>query len=187
MFVYLISLFVLAMVLLFGYKAMGSAQRKKDQALLIRFKSQLTSDIRALKGDYGSLRTKFYDLPSGFDELCFVDLQDVDTSYILEKPLIKDSVTSGINENIFLIGKGRIENIFVEGLALTNFPYFVCLRPNSGRIKLKIEGSGDKASIKITSITHCKNAEDSGLCSGLDVVFGEGYENDCCEEHGLCC
>jgi flagellin-like protein len=39
----------------------------------------------------------------------------------------------------------------------------------------------------------CHNAEfdqdgqPAGLCSGLDVLFGAGYMQDCCDEWGYCC
>ena len=39
----------------------------------------------------------------------------------------------------------------------------------------------------ISSQTICQNAEDRGLCDGLDIVYGAGYEATCCSEHGLCC
>ncbi len=33
----------------------------------------------------------------------------------------------------------------------------------------------------------CQSAQDNGLCSGLDLVYGTGYRSACCSEHGLCC
>ena len=33
----------------------------------------------------------------------------------------------------------------------------------------------------------CQNAEDNELCSGLDIVFGLGYQASCCSEYALCC
>jgi hypothetical protein len=39
----------------------------------------------------------------------------------------------------------------------------------------------------ITSQSVCQNAEDNGLCGGLDIVYGAGYEDACCNEHTLCC
>ncbi len=39
----------------------------------------------------------------------------------------------------------------------------------------------------ITSQSICQNAEGSVLCSGLDIVYGVGYEDLCCSEHDLCC
>ena len=39
----------------------------------------------------------------------------------------------------------------------------------------------------ISSPSECQNAQDQGLCGGLDTFFGEGYRAACCGEHGLCC
>lgn len=33
----------------------------------------------------------------------------------------------------------------------------------------------------------CVNAQNDGLCNGLNFVFGEGYEGECCESFGKCC
>ena len=38
-----------------------------------------------------------------------------------------------------------------------------------------------------TNAAVCQNAQDNGLCSGLDLVYGSGYRASCCSEHGLCC
>ena len=32
----------------------------------------------------------------------------------------------------------------------------------------------------------CQNAEDGGLCGGLDILFGEGYQANCCSSFSLC-
>ena len=33
----------------------------------------------------------------------------------------------------------------------------------------------------------CQNAQYGGLCAGLDIAYGVGYQAACCSEHGLCC
>lgn len=33
----------------------------------------------------------------------------------------------------------------------------------------------------------CQNAQNNGLCAGLDIVYGAGYQATCCSEHTLCC
>ena len=33
----------------------------------------------------------------------------------------------------------------------------------------------------------CQNAQYGGLCAGLDIAYGAGYQAACCSEHGLCC
>ena len=52
-----------------------------------------------------------------------------------------------------------------------------------GTLAGKIGMSGAASS----SQSACQNAEDSGLCGGLDVFYGIGYRALCCSEHGLCC
>jgi len=38
-----------------------------------------------------------------------------------------------------------------------------------------------------TNKNTCQNAQDSGLCAGLDIAYGAGYQAACCSEHNLCC
>lgn len=33
----------------------------------------------------------------------------------------------------------------------------------------------------------CQSAQDIGLCAGLDLIYGPGYQASCCSEHNLCC
>ena len=33
----------------------------------------------------------------------------------------------------------------------------------------------------------CQNAQNNGLCGGLDIAYGAGYQAACCSEHVLCC
>lgn len=39
----------------------------------------------------------------------------------------------------------------------------------------------------ISSQGSCQNAQDNDLCEGLDIVYGLGYRQACCNEYGLCC
>ena len=38
-----------------------------------------------------------------------------------------------------------------------------------------------------TDTSICQNAQDLGLCGGLDIIYGVGYQATCCSEHILCC
>lgn len=38
-----------------------------------------------------------------------------------------------------------------------------------------------------TETAICQNAQSLGLCSGLDLLYGPGYQALCCSEHFLCC
>jgi flagellin-like protein len=39
----------------------------------------------------------------------------------------------------------------------------------------------------ITDMSICQDAETNGFCDGLDIIYGEGYKDDCCKEYTLCC
>ena len=46
------------------------------------------------------------------------------------------------------------------------------------------------SNIKSPSFTDfgvCQNAQNNGLCAGLDIAYGTGYQAACCSEHSLCC
>ena len=71
-------------------------------------------------------------------------------------------------------------NLIYEGLDT--------LRHNaSGRITTKVEQSAISQQSGQSDQQVCQNAQDNGLCSGLDLLYGEGYQAACCSEHSLCC
>jgi len=45
----------------------------------------------------------------------------------------------------------------------------------------------NKQIVTFTSYTICQNAENLGLCDGLDLLYGAGYKCSCCIEHFFCC
>lgn len=51
-----------------------------------------------------------------------------------------------------------------------------------GAVRSGIVGGGSSSDPQI-----CQNADDQGLCAGLDIVFGVGYQASCCNDFGLCC
>ena len=46
-------------------------------------------------------------------------------------------------------------------------------------------GNGETSPTSDSNI--CQNAQNGGLCDGLDITYGEGYRTLCCSEHSLCC
>ena len=187
-FVYILALIIVAMILLFGYKAISNMQKRSEKVVLIQFKTQLKNDVKQLSNDYGSVRIEKYKLPSGFDEICFVDLKNVNPSDIVNHPIIKDSVESGVKENIFLLGKNNFDTLYVKDLELSSYPYLSCISSKIGSVELRIEGKGNAVVIKTPPYQkYCQNAKNGGLCNGLDIVFGSEYKSECCKEYGLCC
>ena len=53
-----------------------------------------------------------------------------------------------------------------------------------GQITGRVAGA---AASQSSSSPICQDAEDNGLCDGLDLVYGAGYQAGCCTEYSLCC
>ena len=41
--------------------------------------------------------------------------------------------------------------------------------------------------LSFSNFNTCQNAQNDGLCAGLDIAYGAGYQAACCSEHSLCC
>ena len=77
---------------------------------------------------------------------------------------------------------GNIGDRFKGDLNVTYTKESLLTHVAEGSIVARIvEGSA------ISSSSICQNAEDDGLCSVLDIVYGIGYKAACCSEQGLCC
>jgi len=186
-FILILALIIGGMIILFGYNAIKEMNEKGDRAAVIRFTTKLSEDVTSLSSEPGSVKTEKYGFPSSFDRICFVDLQQIqDLTYLNSYPLIKDSVKSQAEANIFFLKDNTMETAYIEGLRLGD-PYFNCV--DSGKtVKVKMEGNGDGTFIETPTLREwCFNAQNSSLCDGLDVLFGTGYKCRCCDEHALCC
>tara|TARA_Y100000310_G_C20480362_1_gene714380 strand:+ start:51 stop:695 length:645 start_codon:yes stop_codon:yes gene_type:complete len=77
---------------------------------------------------------------------------------------------------------GNIKDKFTGTLNVTYTKESLLTHVAKGSIVARItEGSATSSS------STCQNAEDNGLCDGLDIVFGVGYKDACCSEFSLCC
>ena len=183
-FIYIIAVLVIGLIVLFGYQSVSSAREKGEQALLLQFEAKLKEDIDSYSS-YGSLGIKEYQFPSGFDEICFVDLNNFDPETFDGYRVIEDSVRSKAEQNVFLLGD-KVETFYIENLQLYYDPYYSCVEGGE-KIKLKIEGQGDVAILYLPYKKHCQNAHDNSECESFLDWLNPGYSAACCEEYNLCC
>lgn len=57
----------------------------------------------------------------------------------------------------------------------------------SGRLITRIEPNSIAIGEGQSNLQICQNAQNNGLCNGLDILYGQGYQAACCSEHNLCC
>ena len=144
-FIYILAIFLIAFVLGYGYKAIDSFRQKTEQISYIKFKTDLENAVKAVRTDFGTVSIKEFQVPSGYKEICFVENYfDLDpnfaSSFEADYPLIVDSVSSGIEKNVFLVKDVSMESFYVGKIDVS--PDLYCL-PAGSAIKLSIEGRGD--------------------------------------------
>ena len=188
--VYILGLIILSLILFYGYRSIRTVQEPAETIAVERFKAELARDISTISNEYGSVINEDYWLPDGFNEICLVDLVGIDKvnpNHLVVHPLVKDSVMSSVKDNVFIIGPQQFEGFYVEELNLPP-PHFVCRKTDDRYIRLQFEGRGDSATV-ITPPNegYCINAENGDLCDGLDITFGYGYMESCCDHFTLCC
>ena len=143
-FIYSLSLIIIAIILLMGYKYFSDTKEIMDETELLRLKKDITNDIESISSDFESQKKVSYSVPASID-LCLVDLGQINPDDLEDYPLIKDSVT-GVDKNAFIIGQEIFESFYVGNIEI-NAPHFKCFNSSAGKINFTIEGLGNGALI----------------------------------------
>lgn len=157
-FVYILALIIVSFIVVYGYNAARNFQERSHQVNLLSFKTEMEGTISSYVGDYASRRRVDYiNVPSGFNEICFVDLSidfnDINPSdhsdFIEDYPLLVSSWFNDVSANIFLLRSGIPEFIlYVPNLEVRpdeNSPdktFYACEDISGRSIDFWIEGKG---------------------------------------------
>jgi len=159
MFVYILGFVIFALVLLYGYNAIKNLGEKAEQTSYIQFKTEFTQSIKKLSTDYGTVRRKEFTVPRGFTSVCFVDSDRIGVGITMsDYPLIKDSVQSGVQDNLFLIGQGVQDSFDAGKLEIgiidpeNGLDDQVCVRVLNGKLKVKLTGLGNRVRVEDDTI-----------------------------------
>jgi hypothetical protein len=155
MFVYVLGFIIFALVLLYGYNAIKNLGDKAEQTSFIQFKTEITQTVKTLSTDYGTVRRKDFALSGRYIRVCFVDSERIGNGITLANyPLIEDSVTSGVDVNLFLVSGKGIEDSFNAGKLdinrddLITDNHFTCVPVINGKLKVKFTGLGNRVRVE---------------------------------------
>ncbi len=145
-FIYILTLIITGMILIYGYNAIKSINERAIQVELVNFKTTIKSDFEKMSSDYGSVKTMSYNVPSKLKEICFYqkdvsEPENPSESININNPLIKDSIKDTDN-NVFLVMGNAIEPMELSRIEVSE-GQILCININSNRLKLKLEGLGD--------------------------------------------
>lgn len=175
-FVYAMTIVIVGVILVMGYKYISSSKKIIDKGELLQFQNKLVFDINSVGKDFGRLKKVSYSIPRNLEEVCFVDLSkknEILSSKIISfYPTIKDSIQSGLNKNIFYIGAADLHSLHVESLGMNHYPFMNCFHQKNGKIGMGIEGlGGGKAIILADFKTQAKiSTDDKTILHSADEI-----------------
>ena len=188
---------------IFGYVIVGSVILILVLLVALQFASKGKSDVvdfrEELESDFSSKSltgavVKDYELPQGYNEICFTDMEDVEAVNVLDNSIIQGNVIHGVFRNVYLFGEDKKTSFYVDGLNLGHFPYYACAKTENGKVSVELNSDGREVDVKLpVNEKYCKNSQEtrfddgSNLCSYLNKIYYEGYKEECCSDHGYCC
>jgi hypothetical protein len=151
-FTWLIAAIMLALVVLFGFRAIMNMRTKGEQVRYLEFKNDLETNIETTT-DYGSERRVTLRVPGGYQQLCLINTEGGFPDHtLIDDPIISDSVESQVinnvkNENAFLVKDIADQAFYVGEIKIEENNGYLCIDVESGEVELRIEGFGRYAKV----------------------------------------
>ncbi|MFH1770459.1 MAG: hypothetical protein ABH828_02780 [archaeon] len=146
-FIYLMTMIIVGLIVLIGYKAIGGLINKGCDVEISTFQKTLESYITKYSS-FGSVHKETLNVPCSYKQICFVDTDIIGTNpfFYPDNTIIESSVKSNIEENIFLVSDkvtepfGFMNEIVVE-------EGVICLNNTNGKFYIRFEGLGRRTAI----------------------------------------
>lgn len=137
-------------IFLIGYRMFTDVSEKACDTDI----SRLGFDLRNLHKDLrlGALELKSFNLGCRIDSIYIFDLRNfkgTSAGAIPDIPIMKDSIESGNEDNVFLIRKENVLGSFKGGNFEIADPYYFCLIPRMGKVSILAGNLGEAISIAL--------------------------------------
>ncbi|TSC64212.1 MAG: hypothetical protein G01um101493_195, partial [Microgenomates group bacterium Gr01-1014_93] len=151
-------------ILVAGYKMVNTVKERGCNTEISKFEIDLRNIDKSLR--FGAKELQGYNAPCKVDKIYFFDLnKKINPEDFREIPIIKDTLKSGGNSNVFLVRGGEVKRSFYAGNLEMVYPYNICFVPKFDRISFFIEGAGK--SVKVAS------ACDQPECTFIPIDISE--------------
>lgn len=153
-FIYIIAIILFSFILIYGYNAIKGFKERSEQITYIKFKTDLTSTVKRVAPDFGTVKREEFFIGGDYRKVCFVQSHDVNDAIrnqivaALEDgnyPLIADIVRDKVNKNVFLFTTTLQESFDIGEINVTG--RYNCTQILNGKAKIQFEGKGDHAYI----------------------------------------
>jgi len=154
-FTYIMAAIIIGAIVLVGFKGIAIILDKFKDAPLTQFESNLKRQVSSSSTSYKSIELFSFSLPAKYDEICFTDslnVGSIDFSNI-DNSIIKNKVENKVEENVFLMRKGKVEeSYYIEDMDVLDD--YVCIE-SKGKLELWFEGTGKFACLKLEQTESC--------------------------------
>lgn len=126
---YFAGLVVIVVLLILVFPNIGNVGKGNEVTDVEAFRDTLEGDLNPslISGNV----VKSYELPQGYDELCFTDTRQVDPVNVVDNSRIQGSVIKS-PRNVFLFGERGEVSLYIDSLTVPGFPYYNCADAESG-------------------------------------------------------
>ena len=154
-FIYAISLFVIILILFYGYKSVNSFMERGEEVIYFEFQQKLKANIDTIKTDYGSQRVFNYVIPEKYDEVCFLDTNcKVGSNGCVDvlHPIILSAQNNEIEERVFMRSNGvtdaklNVGRISVQKLSDVTSK-FGCVNRTGSQVEITLKGLGNRVAV----------------------------------------
>jgi hypothetical protein len=166
-FVFIVAAITFSLIMIFGYRYVTEFIDKGEQVEFIKFKNDLELTIKKIYTEYGAIRITEMNIPSRYEQICFVDMdypQELKNQEIEELRKINfiaadawkdvDSYET-TDQNVFTTPSSDVK-IKVYDITLKKYVEnvgtqvgFLCYPIVGGRFTLNLEGKGSHTEIFI--------------------------------------
>lgn len=165
-FIFIVVAVTFTLITIFGYKAIGDFLNKGEQVQFVQFKNDLESAVKRIYTQYGSTQIEEFNLPSRYEQICFVNMDRTPTSEEMEELCSYDQLActvwqlaqqaqqegnsgyASVDENVFLQPTGPVPiKVFVIMIDDQGNAGFLCEKITKGQFALRLEGKGSYTQI----------------------------------------
>src|SRR3989344_4448036 len=144
-FVYLTTIIVVSLILVYGYKSIQNFRSKSEEVACLKFRNDLRNSIDGMLNVFDSIKAKdFSTCPRG-NKICFVETFNQVTRLPTDPdPIMKDSITDNTGENVFIIEKITRESFYIGNISVSSLDGsdVLCIASAGERLRLKMESLG---------------------------------------------
>ena len=150
-FIYILAIFIFAIIIFFGYKAINGFIDKGQETAFIQFKNTLEGEVSRISTEPGDIivfnERNPLPVPGNYNAVCFVG-KDADPNLVPgwigqdSKEIISSAITEGIHittENVFMIPSAQ-SPIYLGYIETS--PSIFCINVTNGIINIRLEGLG---------------------------------------------